>query len=58
MGFPNDIALVRLDRDAEFNAYVQPIEMASMNAPAFTGSECFITGWGKIHGKPLKFQLD
>ncbi|KAK2181354.1 hypothetical protein NP493_403g09033 [Ridgeia piscesae] len=50
LGFPNDIALIKLSTAARYNQYVKPIKMAPVNAN-FTGDTCYITGWGRLYGK-------
>jgi len=42
----NDIALLKLRTPVAFNKYVKPICLPKRNAPV--GTECYITGWGKI----------
>jgi len=41
----NDIALLRLERDVNFSAYVRPI---CLNTDILTPSAVMATGWGKI----------
>jgi len=45
---PNDIALLRINEDIEYNDYVQPIVMATTADYSPTDSECVISGWGRI----------
>ena len=46
-GFPNDIALIRLDESVDLDAYdLHPIMLPDYNMD-FRGAECYITGWGK-----------
>ncbi|XP_058867235.1 anionic trypsin-2-like [Acipenser ruthenus] len=40
----NDFMLIKLQRPAQFNQYVQPIRLASSCAAA--GTPCLISGWG------------
>merc|ERR1712141_54242 len=49
-GFPNDVAVILLTRDATYNSYVQPIAMASPSNGDFVGADCYITGWGRLYG--------
>jgi len=42
----NDIALLKLRTPVVFNKYVKPICLPKGNVPV--GTECYITGWGKI----------
>jgi len=44
---PNDIALMRIDGEVEFNEHVQPIGLAS-NADYDVNDECVISGWGRM----------
>jgi secreted trypsin-like serine protease len=53
--FENDVALLRLSRPAQFNQYVQPICLASRDPPV--GSNCVLTGWGKIQHPGQMFHL-
>merc|ERR1711964_632581 len=41
-----DIALFKLAKPAQFNKWVQPACLPSADVPV--GTECYITGWGKI----------
>lgn len=45
-GLNNDIALIKLAEPVKFTDYIQPICLASLEAPADT--KCYITGWGKM----------
>merc|ERR1719348_68853 len=49
-GFPNDIAVIRLSTAATLNNFVAPITLAASNAGDFVGSDCWITGWGRLYG--------
>jgi len=42
----NDIALIKLEKPIQFNQHVSPVCIPS--TPISIGSECYITGWGKI----------
>jgi len=44
---PNDIALMRIDGEVEFNEHVQPISLASTTEYG-SDSECVISGWGRM----------
>jgi len=47
----NDIALIKLDREIDFsNPYVDVVPMAEEGGSQFTGSECYLTGWGRKSG--------
>jgi len=43
----NDITLLKLSRPAIFNKYVMPACLPTTDPKV--GSDCYITGWGKIH---------
>ncbi|KAL6265054.1 hypothetical protein P5V15_005145 [Pogonomyrmex californicus] len=43
----NDIGLLRLNTDIEYNKLVQPISVAKTNS-VLTGDPCFLTGWGRL----------
>nr|AOA32904.1 chymotrypsin-like protease 1 [Nemopilema nomurai]AOA32905.1 chymotrypsin-like protease 1 [Nemopilema nomurai] len=43
----SDIALIKLDRPAQFNNRVQPVCLPSTYNKPLPGTTCFITGWGK-----------
>jgi len=50
LGYPNDIALLRLTESADMDW--PGVELACIANDAnfnFTGEECWITGWGKTH---------
>ncbi|RXM90828.1 Trypsin-3, partial [Acipenser ruthenus] len=53
----NDFMLIKLQRPAQFNQYVQPIRLASSCAAA--GTPCLISGWGNqiINGVFNPFNL-
>ncbi|XP_047520904.1 chymotrypsin-1-like isoform X1 [Pieris napi] len=42
--FFDDIALLKVSKDIQFNDKVQPIQMATSNTPV--GTQCLHTGWG------------
>ncbi|XP_011701838.1 PREDICTED: trypsin-3-like [Wasmannia auropunctata] len=55
----NDVGLLRLKTDIEYNKLVQPISFAKTNS-VLVGDPCFLTGWGtlKYLGKvPDKLQI-
>ncbi|XP_024884639.1 chymotrypsin-2-like [Temnothorax curvispinosus] len=43
----NDIGLLRLKTDIEYNKLVQPISVAKTNS-VLVGDPCFLTGWGRL----------
>jgi len=43
----NDITLIKLKKPVVFNKYVMPACLPSTDPKV--GSDCYITGWGKIH---------
>ncbi|KAI0232599.1 Chymotrypsin-like protease CTRL-1 [Lamellibrachia satsuma] len=49
LGFPGDIALIKLSSPVRYNEFVKPIPMAPAGAE-FVGSTCYITGWGRLYG--------
>jgi len=42
----NDVAMFELEKPIQFNKYVSPICLPNDDPPV--GTECYITGWGKI----------
>ncbi|XP_008412736.1 trypsin-3 [Poecilia reticulata] len=44
--FNNDIMLIKLDRPAVLNAYVQPVKLPDENTPPLRGNLCTVSGWG------------
>ncbi|XP_069044035.1 uncharacterized protein [Lepisosteus oculatus] len=42
----NDIALLRLSSSVSFTNYIQPICLADRSSSFFTGTSCWVTGWG------------
>jgi len=44
----NDIALIQLKSPAMFNKYVKPVCIPKQNQDVPVGTQCYITGWGKI----------
>lgn len=45
-GIPNDIGMVKLESDASYTSYVQPVDYASATDTFSSTDECFISGWG------------
>ncbi|KAK2584858.1 hypothetical protein KPH14_006295 [Odynerus spinipes] len=43
----NDVALIRVSKDIEFNEFVQPIQLASNNNVK-AGDVAILTGWGRL----------
>ncbi|XP_067669521.1 fibrinolytic enzyme, isozyme C-like [Haliotis asinina] len=51
LGFPNDIAILKLATPLQWNDGVQPANLVPDDSKNFAGeSDCFITGWGKLGG--------
>ncbi|XP_015246525.1 PREDICTED: trypsin I-P1-like [Cyprinodon variegatus] len=44
--FNNDIMLIKLDRPAQLNAYVQPVQLPDEDTPELKGDVCTVSGWG------------
>ncbi|XP_063397502.1 chymotrypsin-like serine proteinase [Mytilus trossulus] len=47
-GYPNDIALLELSQSLSFGANIDAIAVPSTQD--FTGSRCFLSGWGRLTG--------
>lgn len=45
----NDIGLVRVDRDIQFNDKVQPIKLAKKRTSVDDNESVILTGWGKVN---------
>ena len=45
----NDIALLRVSKDIEFNDYVQPIKLASEDYIIDPKAIFTVSGWGKLN---------
>lgn len=45
--FNNDICLLRLSAPVTFTDYVSPVCLAAANSTAFSGTNVWLTGWGK-----------
>uniref|UniRef100_A0A3Q4M904 trypsin n=1 Tax=Neolamprologus brichardi TaxID=32507 RepID=A0A3Q4M904_NEOBR len=43
--YENDIMLIKLNRPAQLNAYVQPVLIPDGGTPPFSGT-CIVSGWG------------
>ncbi|XP_003700881.1 chymotrypsin-1-like [Megachile rotundata] len=53
----NDVAIIRVNKEIEFNDLVRPIPLAAGNN-TFEGSECTLSGWGRIKaGGPIPDKL-
>jgi len=50
----NDIALLRLAKDAEFNAYVQPANLPKDKGETFNKRRAVVSGWGDVNAKGKK----
>ncbi|XP_036138350.1 chymotrypsin-1 isoform X2 [Monomorium pharaonis] len=48
----NDIGLLHLKTDIEYNKLVQPISIAKTNS-VLVGDPCFLTGWGTLEVKEM-----
>lgn len=46
-GYPNDVCVVRFSTPIQFNDKVQPGLLPDADED-FVGSDCLITGWGRI----------
>ncbi|KAM4570667.1 trypsin-3 [Fundulus diaphanus] len=44
--FNNDIMLIKLDRPAQLNSFVQPARLPDESTPALKGDMCTVSGWG------------
>uniref|UniRef100_W5LV83 Peptidase S1 domain-containing protein n=1 Tax=Lepisosteus oculatus TaxID=7918 RepID=W5LV83_LEPOC len=42
----NDITLLRLSSSVSFNNYIQPVCLADSSSSFYTGTSCWVTGWG------------
>ena len=47
-GIANDIALLRLSEPVEFNDYVRPACLATLQNETMAYSRCWIAGWGSL----------
>nr|ADZ99814.1 FRPB [Drosophila mojavensis mojavensis] len=45
----NDIALIKLPTDLEFNQYIQPAKLPEPNSP-YANTNAIVSGWGKVNG--------
>ena len=50
-GFPNDIALLKLDQPANLsNEYIETVNISENSTDYYTDAECWISGWGATVG--------
>jgi len=47
----NDIMLLKLDQPLQFNDAVSPVCLPPQFKPVASGTRCFSTGWGALHGQ-------
>lgn len=47
----NDIALAMLEVPVNYSPYVQPVCIPESDFMVQTGTECWVTGWGKLNEK-------
>ncbi|XP_036985174.2 serine protease 44-like [Artibeus jamaicensis] len=47
----NDIALALLEFPVNYSSYIQPVCFPEKAFLVQTGTECWVTGWGKLHEK-------
>ncbi|XP_054450571.1 serine protease 44-like [Pteronotus mesoamericanus] len=47
----NDIALALLEFPVNYSSYIQPVCFPEKAFPVQAGTECWVTGWGKLHEK-------
>lgn len=52
--FPNDVAVIELRKELEFNENVQPIQYSPEEVP--DGEEVVFLGWGKIRVRNTIFR--
>lgn len=57
-GFPNDIAVMRLATTAATNPHTRAATMAPANSGDLAGSNCFISGWGRLYGKSIERRVN
>lgn len=55
VGFYNDVALLELDRDAQFNRFISPICLptARNRFHTFESALPTVIGWGSVHAKTV-----
>ncbi|XP_058627252.1 chymotrypsinogen B2-like isoform X2 [Onychostoma macrolepis] len=53
--FDNDIALVQLSSSVNFSDYIRPVCLAAVNSTFVTGTESWVTGWGKLQPGATQF---
>lgn len=46
--FPNDIAVMYLEREVELNEFVQEALLGNNSLDYYVGRECYSSGWGKL----------
>eukprot|EP00096_Caligus_rogercresseyi_P002681 TRINITY_DN14919_c0_g1_i1.p1 TRINITY_DN14919_c0_g1~~TRINITY_DN14919_c0_g1_i1.p1 ORF type:complete len:231 (+),score=55.90 TRINITY_DN14919_c0_g1_i1:35-694(+) len=53
--YKNDIGIITLDEELEFNDFVRPACLPTLadNQETFLGDNTTITGWGRIKGDPM-----
>ncbi|XP_041860143.1 trypsin I-P1-like [Melanotaenia boesemani] len=44
--YNNDIMIIKLERPAQLNAYVQPVKLPSEDTPKINSQVCTVSGWG------------
>ncbi|XP_064611890.1 chymotrypsin-like serine proteinase [Liolophura sinensis] len=49
-GYPNDIAILRLESPVPINNYIKAIARASSTSGDFSGKTCTLSGWGRLSG--------
>ena len=59
LGFPNDIALIRLERAAPVDATtVVSAKLPASHPMDYTDKECWISGWGRISSECKQYVND
>ena len=48
-GYANDIAVIEIDGEFEFNEYVQPIDLPPALEEVEPGTNCTVSGWGSTY---------
>lgn len=51
--FNNDITLLELKNDLEYNEYVQPICLPQDTSDLYVDVNAFVSGWGTLHFSTL-----
>lgn len=44
----NDVALIRLSYPVRYTAFIKPVCLASSTSVFITGTESWVTGWGRM----------